>query len=220
MSAAREADAIVRALPADAAAVATVQREVESELVPFVKSFEVTDHDTYEAADAILTDVVTRKDAVVNMRKSATAPAYAGIRVVEAWFKPVTAALESCERHLKTQMGAYKIAAAKKEAEQRELAARAAETGDAKTLHAALTVASSAGAPVPGRATASVGWVVARIVPAIMTHALLAEFVDAHREEFARWYAKGVGAGMRSELEPRPEAGVVFERVAKIGAKR
>jgi hypothetical protein len=211
-------DAIVAAL-GNAADVAAVQREIEAELVPFVTALAVASHDEYELADAVLTDVVTRKDAVVNMRKSATAPAYAGIRVVEGWFKPVVSALEKCETHLKKAMGAYRVEVARLEAEQRERAAQAAENGDAQALHAALTVATQAGTPLEGRATVSVRWAVKRIAADLVPHAVLAAFASANADEFAKWFEREYAADMRGDTEPAC-AGVVFERGAKIGAKR
>jgi hypothetical protein len=188
--------------------VAAIQRDIES-AAPDMLAFRVDTDALYEIADSTLTDVVTHKDALVEMRKRATTPLYQGIREVEGWFRPVVQLLEKVERHLKGTRGEGRVLRAQAEREARELAAVAVETNDATALVEALTVASEAGAPPPGRATTRIMWVVEYVDPA----SLPSEWWCPDLAKLDA-YAKAC-AGEKPVIR-----GVTFREHAQIGAKR
>jgi hypothetical protein len=199
------------AIPTSAADVAALQREAESD-APAIKAITVNDADEYAFADAILTDVVRKKDAIVAMRKSATVPLYGVIRTIESWFKPVVSTLEAGEASLKRAMGSWRLACADAERAAREAAAVAAESGDAGALVEALQVATAIqAAPAAGRATTRFVWAVKRIAADLVPSDWLVP--DVARIEALAKATPGDG--------PAPVVpGVIFERVAQIGARR
>jgi hypothetical protein len=201
---------ITLALPLSAGDVATLQREAEAN-APAYALVEVSDADSYTFADALLTDVVRKKDAVIAMRKQATTPLYQVLRTVEGWFRPVVQALETSETTLKQAMGAYRVEQANAERLARAAAADAAEAGDAERLLLALTTASAISAPIESRASVTIKWVVA----AVDVDALPREFLcpDMGKINAAAFAALG-------EDNPPVIPGVVFEKTARIGARR
>lgn len=195
-------------VPVTAADVATLQLEAEAGAA--FPEFTIDTPDEYTQVDAWLSEVVRKKDAALAMRRTATGPAYKGIKIVEGWFAPVISALETTERRLKGHMGAYRVAQHRVEQEARELAAQMATAGDGVALGAALTVAADAAVAPMGRATAALSWEVDRIIPDLLpaewwmpNEAAIAQFAKAHR-----------GDG------PPVVPGVVFKQIAKIGARR
>ena len=202
---------VVVALPHDAAAVATVQAEAERALGLFKQIETLDTYDEYGQADAWLTETARRKDAVVAMRKSATGPMYEAIRTIEGWFRPVVSALGEAEAHLKSVMGAFRLSIAEAEQAAREAAAEAADMGNAPALVEALTEAAAlAERPPDARASCAFQWVVKRISPDMLPDEWWTPDT-AKIEAFAR-RAKGDDAPVIP--------GVVFERVAQIGARR
>ena len=190
---------------------AAIQRQAEAD-VPVVKAMVVDTAEDYALADAALTDVVTRKDAVQAMLKSATAPLNAGLKVVRSWFAPAVDALETCEAHLKGQLSTYRVRQAAEAQKAREAAALAVESGaSADAQLAALQTAADAGAAPQGRSTVAFAWAVDRVVAPDMVpdewwrvdDAKLAAFAKAHKGEDA-------------PVVP----GVLFKRIARVGARR
>lgn len=198
---------IVVPVPTTAPEVAKLQREAEADGAAIVR-ITISDPGTYTLADALLTDAAQKLDAVTAMQKSATGPLYASARTVEGWFRPVRDALTASIAHLKKEMGRYRVDLERRQAEARELAAKAAESGDASALIEAVTIAQ----PVDLEANASTGfgWAVKRIVPDLLPD----EWWTPDVERIAS-HAKA-HKGSDEPVIP----GVVFERVAKIGAKR
>jgi len=195
-------------LPPDVRELAALQREAEADAAALA----TLDVDTAAAdVDAFLTDVVTRKDAALAMRKRVTGPAYQIAREVEGWFRPLVAALEGAERHLKGLLGKQRLAALAAEREARELAAAAAEAGDAETLLTALEVAAEAGARDDARATTRYAWIVKRIVEDLLPD----EYWCPDAEKIGAVAKAADGAGDAPVIP-----GVVFERVAIVGARR
>lgn len=202
---------ITLALPTSAADVATLQRQAEDD-APAVQAITIADADDYAFADAILTDVVQRKDAVVAMRKQATVPLYQVVRTIEGWFKPVVSALESSERTLKERMGAWRLQIAERERAAREAAAVAAESGDAGAMVTALNAATSAQmAPAAGRATTRFVWAVKRIAEDLLPD-------EWWTPDVAR--IEALAKETPGDSDPPVVPGVVFERRAVIGARR
>lgn len=189
---------------------AAIQRQAEAD-VPIIKAMRIENAEDYAFADGVLTDVVQRKDAFEDMMKSATAPLNAGLKVVRSWFAPGRDAFETCEAHLKGLLSTYRVRQAAEAQKAREAAARAVETGaPAEAQLAALQTAADAGAAPAGRATVAFAWRVARVVADLLPDewwtpddAKLAAFAKAHKGEDA-------------PVIP----GVVFERVARVGARR
>ena len=213
----RDAEALLTAaqsvevdLPIDALAVAKLQREAEAD-APVYLAVTCTTAEDYEFADALLTALVQREDAAVAMRKSATVPLYGVIRTVESWFKPWLNALAPAKAHLKKEMGAYRVRQEAAEREARELAAQAAETGDAEALVEALTVATEIAAPTAARATTRFAWQVKRIAEDMLPD-------EYWTPDMAKINAAAKAAGSSDEAPIIP--GVIFERVALIGARR
>lgn len=196
-------------VPANAAELATDQARAE-ELAKALATFAVASPEEYSLADDMLSEVARRKAAVLDMRKSATGPLYGVIRTVEAWFRPLVTSLESCESSLKGAMGKWRVLCAEREREARELAAKAAESGDAGTLVEALTVATEAAAKPDARATTTFIWRVKECNPVAMSREFLVP--DLPRlEKLARAH-KGDA--------PPVVPGVTFERIAQIGARK
>jgi hypothetical protein len=199
---------ITLALPTSAADVAALQRDAESD-APTIRAITIADAGDYEFADAILTDVVRKKDAVVAMRKSATGPLYGVIRTVEGWFKPVVSALEASERHLKSAMGAWRLELDTRERAAREAAAVAAESGDAGAMLEAINAANAASPDaVDGRATVRFTWVIKRIAEDLLPD-------EWWTPDVARISALAEGDG-----EPPVIPGVIWEKVPHVGARR
>jgi hypothetical protein len=197
-------------VPTNARDVAALQRQTESD-AEAIALVEVTDEESYAFADALLTDIVQRKDAATKMRGEATGPLYQVIRTVEGWFRPLLDSCTGAEKHLKQVMGTYRLEQARLEKEARELAAAAADAGDGDTMIEALTVAAEAGAkPAGARATTKFGWKVKRIAEDLLPDewwtpdtARLDALAKAHKGD-----------------DPPIVLGVTFDRVAQIGAKR
>lgn len=205
--------AIAALVPTNALAVAALQREAEAE-APTVRALVCRDADDYALADALLTDVVQRHDAATTMRGTATKPLYGVIRTVEGWFRPYLGTLESMRDSLKSAMGAYLVEQERTARTARELAAVAAETGDADTLIAALTIATESAEKPAGAARASFRWMVKRVAHEL----LMPEFIrEAITVEVAQAALRGTLAGYKGD-DPPVVPGVIFERVANIGA--
>lgn len=188
--------------------VAALQVEAEADLAT-VRTFAISDAATFGAADETLTTIVTQKDAVKAMRTSATGPMYQAIKVVESWFRPVLSALEGAETHLKGAMGAYREAEDAARREASATAAVAATSGDSAALVEALTI--SGAAPAAARASTTYAWRVLRIAEDMVPD----EYWTIDLVKLGA-IAKSAGGGDEPPIVP----GVVFERVAKIGARR
>lgn len=204
-------ESITIAVPIAAHDVAALQRQAEYD-APNCAAITITCADDYAFADAVLTDIVHRKDAIVAMRKSATTPLYQVVRTIEGWFAPVLVALEQSERTLKTTMGAWRVAELERERAAREAAAVAAESGDATGMILAVTEAAAASdAGAAGRATTRFTWIV--------------KSVDERRLPSIWWIPNCAGLNTLARKAPgdgpAPNVpGVTFERVAIVGARR
>lgn len=202
-------EAITIMVPATAHEIAALQADAERELAAW-GTFSIDTPDEYAAVDAFLTRVVQRKDAAVEMRKSATGPLYKATKTIEGWFAPYLAALTAMETTLKRGMGDYRLAQAAREREARELAAAAADTGDAGALMSALTVATEAAVAPAGRASVGFTWTVKRV----NANMLPDEWWTPDEARIAA-YAKA-WKGDDAPVIP----GVVFERTVRVGARR
>lgn len=193
---------------ADSAVV--MQREAEEDAAD-LHAIVVDSDAAYTAADALLTLVVQRKDAAINMRKSATVPLYGVIRTVESWFKPTVDALTLIEKTIEERMGAWRLELAERERVARLAAADAATAGDGEAMIESLTVAAElAEAPV-GRATVGFKWVVESVDPAQLPDEFWTPNVMA-----IQLVATNAGS---SEVAPEIP-GVVFKRVTAVRARR
>ncbi len=197
-------------VPPDVRELATLQRVAETD-ARAMAALAVTDAGELAFADALLTDVVTRRDAAIAMRKRVTGPAYAIAREVEGWFRPFMVALDACESHLKGAIGAYRLEQRRLADEARELAAVAADTGDADGLVTALTVAADAGAKDGARATTRYVWAVVRVIPDLLMD-------EWWTPDMARIEAAAKAAPGDADAPVIP--GVLFERRAVVGARR
>lgn len=196
-------------VPTTAHEVAALQVRAEAELEAWGK-FTIDTAEEYAAVDATLSDLVRRKDAAVAMRKTATGPLYKATKTIESWFAPYLGALTALEHALKEGMGTFRLAQATREREAREAAAHAADAGDDGALLDALTVATEAAQAPAGRATVGFAWQVARVIDGMVPQewwCVDRARIDAHARVW-----KGD--------EPPVIPGVVFERAAKIGARR
>jgi hypothetical protein len=144
------------------------------------------------------------------MQRSGTLPLYGVIKTIEGWFKPATKALDVAIGHLKGQIGAYRLALWQAEREARELAAVAAETGDSAAVIDSLATAAEMAVKPEGRASATFAWEVDRVIPDMLPD----EWWTPDRAKL-----DAVAAADKSDDGPVIQ-GVVFKRVAKIGAKR
>lgn len=203
-------NAITVDVPTTAHEVAALQEIAEIELAAWCEGFAIETAEEYAAVDSCLSDVVRRKDAATAMRTSATGPLYKATKTIEGWFAPYLGALTKMEALLKGGMGSYRLAQATKEREAREAAAQAADAGDGAALTEALTVATEAAQAPAGRASVGFEWRVHRVVPDLVPREWLipderriAQFAKAHK-------------GDDAPVIP----GVIFERHAKIGARR
>lgn len=202
-------EAITVTLPHTANDAAALQREAEADWA-VVRTWHVTDAETYTAADETLSDAARRLDALERMRTSVTAPLLAVKRTVDAWFAPGKDALESIIAHLKSELGTYRVKQLAAERKAREEAAKAATAGDGQALLTALTVAEAAGQAPEGRSTTTFVWVVDRIAADMLP----AEWLVPDEKRIAA-HARA----WRGEDAP-VIPGVTFRREAKIGARR
>ncbi len=168
----------------------------------------------------LLTEVVQLEDAAKVMRGSATGPLYGVIRTVESWFRPYLEELLYAKGVCKKLIGDARIAQIEVVSGARELAADAAKVGDAETVVEALNVASEAAKPDGAAAKSTLHWAIARVAPD-----LLPEFLETSAgslvglwrpdTEAIQAYADQHDGGGPAPVVP----GVVFERVARVGAK-
>lgn len=196
-------------VPATAPEVAALQKTAEAELLAWA-NFTIDTPEEYAAVDATLSEVVRRKDAATAMRQRATGPLYKATKEIESWFAPVLRALTALESKLKGGMSAYRIAQETRAREARELAAKAADAGDSGALTEALTTAIEAATPPAGRASVGFEWRIHRIADDLVPDEWWS--VDTKRIEAHAKAHKGD--------DPPIIPGVVFERFAKIGARR
>ncbi len=188
--------------------VATLQADAE-ELATITAGAMATTPEEYALIDSVLTEAVRKRDAALAMRREATVPLYGVIKTVEGWFRPVDQALAKIITDLKRALGDYRLAQAERERAARELAAHAADTGDADTMIEALTTAAAeAEAPAGGARTRFV-WTVKRIAADMLAPEWLCP--DVAKIEAVAKAHKGDDA----PIIP----GVTFERVALVGAK-
>jgi hypothetical protein len=202
--------ALTITVPNTAHEVAALQADAELELATW-SEFSIDTAAEYEQVDTFLTGIVRRKDAALAMRTSATGPLYKSTKTIEGWFAPYLAALTALEGKLKAGMGTYRLAQQARERDARAEAARLASSGDSgAALVEALTVATEAAQPPAGRASVGFEWRVHRVADDLVTREWLC--VDRARIDA---YAKSWKGD-----EPPVIPGVVFERFAKIGARR
>lgn len=201
---------IVEDVPHNAASVAALQLEAEADVKQALELVRVVDDETYELADAVLTDITRREKAAIAMRGEATGPMYRAARVVEAWFNPLLTALGTIKTHCKGEMNAHLLAKKKREDEAREAAAQAAATGDSDALLTSLTLANEAAERAPGRAAQVFGWKVAQIIEA----ELPAEYWTPDLVKLDA-IAKSIKGDKPPEIP-----GVRFERTADVRARK
>lgn len=182
------------------------QADAEAKLAAIRTGATVTSDEDYTAADAILTDLVRRKDAVKAMQDRGVKPLEAGVKEIKGWFRPTLKALEDAETFVKGQLSAFMSAKA-----DRERAARAALVAAPEPAAAVAALAVLDAPKVEARATVTWRWVVKRIDAARLARTYL---IPDERAIGA--IARAAGSG---EIAPVVE-GVEFERVAQIGAKR
>lgn len=198
-------------VPHTAADAAAIQRQAEADADEIEASITViATPEAYAVADEILTEIVTRKDALEAMQSSATVPLNAVLKTIRGWFAPGRAALERAEKHIKAVMGNYQLAKARTERLAREAAAVAAATDEGEGLIASLTLATEASQKAPGRATARFIWVVERIAADLLP----AEYFIPDEKRIA-----AEGRAHKGD-EPPVIPGVVWTREAQIGARR
>lgn len=198
-------------VPITAANVAAEQREIEALATPAeLAAIVVRTEADYAAADAFLTELLSKRDAIVGMRKSATGPLYGVIKTVEGWFKPYVDASAKVERRLRDEMNGYLTAKARAADEARAAALEAAKSRDTAGMVVALTKAADASAKPAGGATVKYRWA----IKAIDEAALPPEFWTPNID-LIMLHASHAGPD-----GPEPIPGVTFERQATIGAKR
>jgi len=197
-------------VPSEIVALAAEQREAEDS-VRALEGLTIISDEMYEAADAMLTATAQRLDAVVAMRKRATAPLGEAKREIEGWFRPLVRALEASIAELKRAIGGYRVMLAEEERKAREAAALAAATGDADALCNAMVAADASATPPAGRATCRFEWRIKRIAEDLLSR----EWLTPDVARIAA-YAKDWSSGSEPPVIP----GVVFERTAIVGARR
>lgn len=196
-------------VPTTANEAAAIQKTAEADAKEIL-ALVVDDDESYKFADEVLSDFARRKDAVLAMQRSGTLPLYGVIRTIEGWFKPSTKALDAAIGHLKGQIGAYRLALWQAEREAREQAATAAEAGDSAGVIESLAVASDMAVKPEGKASATFAWEVDRVIEDMLAD----EYWCPDRAKL-----DAIAAAEKGD-EPPVIPGVVFKRVAKIGAKR
>lgn len=201
--------AVTLNVPATAQEVAALQAQAEAELATW-HEFTIDNAEEYEQVDAVLSDVVRRKDGAAAMRKRATGPLYKATKEIESWFAPYLRALEKMESILKSSMGQYRVEQERMAREARELAAKAADAGDSDALVEALTVATEAAQAPAGRATVGFEWRVKRIAEDLLPD-----------EWWCPDQTRIIAFGLSHKGDDAPVIpGVVFERTARVGARR
>jgi len=198
-------------LPATAADLAKLDLAMD-ELGELRAQIEITDDASYSVADEILTTYVQAVDGIKTMRSSVTGPVYAKIKEVEARFRPTLVKAETGVIAVKKLMGDYRLELARAEAEARQQAQQAAQSGDADALVQSLNDADTlAKAPEEAAARCSFRWRVKKINPELLPdewwcpdEARIQDVATAHR-----------GAVDDPPVIP----GVTFEPVAVMGAK-
>lgn len=202
---------ITTTVPTNADEVAALQRQAEAD-APAYAALKVITVEDYAFADESLTEIVRRKDAAIEMRSSATKPLYQVIRTIEGWFRPLVQALEGAERHLKKEMGAYRVEQARLEREATAAAQLAAKGGDfGAAMEAAQIADDAAQKPAGARSRVAMKWAVKSTdVMQMPAQYLLPDL-------------RGLSAFARKHKDltnPPKIAGVEFELVADVAAKR
>lgn len=204
------ATALALSVPVSVDALAAQQREAEAELQVY-RVLAVDDAEQYAFADALLGEVSRKIDAATAVRKAATGPIYAGIRQVEAWFRPLLDALGASQQTLKQIMGSYRITQEALARAERERATAAITAGDSVATVAALTAAVQAEArPVGARSPVVMRWAPVIVDADAVPRAYVLIDVAALEK-----------LGRENRNGPAPVvSGIDWERVADVSAKR
>lgn len=171
--------------------------------------FKVTNAEELVEADDYLSQVVRERDALVAKRQELVKPFKTLVSTVEETFRPFVKDLTSAEEHLKKEIGAYRLAQQREAEAAREAAAVALET-TGKVDVQAIERANALTEPDAGRSTTRYVWEVKRINPDLLPDEYWAP--DRAKIEAIAKAAKGDDAPV--------VPGVVFERVAIVGARR
>ena len=193
-----------------AAEVSKRTQEITSEL-PIYLAVDVTDADELATADAMLTELVRWKDASLEMRSNATGPLYKIVKQVEAWFRPLVKASDDAERHLKSKIGAFKVQLFEAQHAAQAAAVAAAQKQDTSTVVEALNASTALATASETHSTARMRWTVKRINPDLLPD-------EYWTPDTARIDAVAAAADGAGDAPVIP--GVVFERMALVGAKR
>lgn len=195
--------------PVDARAIEKAQREIGPDLEAAL-ALAVTDRETDSIADAALSDFARRLDAFKSMRAEATGPLYQSAKTIEAWFRPLLADLEAAIAHLKTQRGRFAVAL-ELERRKAEAEAAAALAAGSETFVESLQRATDASEKTAGvRGSSGTYW------------APMSYDVSAIPREYLTPDTRKIEALAKAHKGATPPVipGVVFERKARVGAKR
>ncbi len=212
-------------MPVTASEIAALQAEAENDHEIY-ETLTVADAADYELADALLSEICRREAGATAMRGSATKPLYAVIKTVEGWFRPYLAELVFAKKSCKDAMGAFRVKQDADARALRELAADAADSGDADGLVESLEAAVEAEQRPAGRASCGFVWIVKRIVLD-----MLPGYEPRYHDQKFGGPAGPLWVPNRDALDlyaathsgddpPLAIPGVVFEKIARIGGRK
>lgn len=201
----KRADAIVATAGVDVVVLADTRRQA-SELVSFLESAPCETTEAEQWFSAQRSNIGALLKGLEDERKKITAPLNTAKRAIDALFAPATTPLKECEAVCLEKLRGAQQRRLEAETAARQLAATAAQAGDAVAVIAAA-------AAIPEKVAtegSSAGW---RWVAKVVDKAAVPEefkVVDTDRLE------KGAAACKASGEEPVPLAGVEWVKEATI----
>lgn len=206
-----ETASVETALSASIDPVLALRQTKYEALCAALATVKVADEDSYQAADKLLLSVLEEKDGLEAVRVAGPGALGAIARRLNAKFKPLSDLLETAEKHLKRQIGEFKLAQQAQQAVNYREAAAAHIVGDHTAASTHLAVASAAQTTTAKGTSVKGKWIVA----SIDAKAVPVEWKIPDEKRIAA-HARNTPA----DVEPVPIEGVVFIQDVSVSKRR
>ncbi len=180
------------------------------DILRMLHEFEITRDSQLTIANAMLREILERKDEYETRLKKATEPLSSALNEIRSWFKPALVPLKEYEEILREKIGSYLLTQKQAREALHALAAQAQAEGDNRTTIMAL---NAAGAPV----IAPVGTSIREVWEAEVEDADLVprEYMIPDLSKISAYARQH-----KSHETPAPIPGVVFRRKPIVSVRR